>query len=223
MTMKNLALVGACLIAALAAEAQGVVTRPITPQVEPENKSSVEFRPISLNRDPAAGVQPLAFSLLPALETPAPDWAVSAFRFNLLIGQHHSVSGVDFGLLANLTDDELSAFSLAGLFNDCGMSDSAFTLAGVFNHASWDFTGLQIAAGMNYVEGVMTGVQVSIYNRTPRLSGLQVGAVNVIEKGVGMQVGVINSADVLRGVQIGAINLIHQSSFPFWPIVNCAF
>ena len=199
--------------------AQGVVSRPISEAPA----GTVESRPLSLAKSEAAGAQACAFAFIPMLETPAATWEVTAFRFNLLIGSHHSVRGFDLGLLANMTDYELSGFALAGLFNDCGLSDGAFTVAGVFNHASWNYKGLQLAAALNDSEGAFTGVQVALCNYTPRLSGLQVGAVNVIERGRGLQVGVVNTSDVLYGAQIGVINIITHSSVPFLPVFNCAF
>ena len=125
--------------------AQGVVSRPISAAPA----GTVESRPISLAKSEAAGRQACAFAFLPMLETPEATWDVTAFRFNLLIGSHHSVRGFDLGLLANMTDYELSGFALAGLFNDCGLSDGAFTVAGVFNHAPWNYKGLQLAAALN--------------------------------------------------------------------------
>ena len=113
----------AAAVVASVSLAQGVVSRPISEA----SASTVESRPLSFAKTEAAGAQACAFAFLPMLETPAATWDVTAFRFNLLIGSHHSVRGFDLGLLANMTDYELSGFALAGLFNDCGLSDGAFT------------------------------------------------------------------------------------------------
>lgn len=199
--------------------AQEVVSQPISEAAA----GVVESRKLSLAKSEAAGAQACAFAFIPMLETPDATWDVTAFRFNLLIGSHHSVRGFDLGLLANITEYEFSGLALAGLFNDCGMSDGAFAVAGVFNHASWNYKGLQLAGALNDSEGAFTGLQVALCNYAPRLTGLQVGAVNVIERGRGMQIGVVNTSDVLYGAQIGVINIITHSSVPFLPIFNCAF
>lgn len=211
-------------VAVFAATAVGEVSTRRLGDGAQTSPGGVETRPLEYS--PAgepAGREAVAFSLLPGLETPDPDWAVDAFRFNVLVGRHHSVRGADLGLLGNLVDNDFSGFAVALGFNDCGRADSAFSLAGVFNHASWNYSGLQFALGMNDVEGVMTGVQVSLYNRASRLTGLQFGAINFTERGKGVQIGIVNSTDLLRGGQIGVINIISQSSFPFWPIVNFSF
>ena len=207
------------VVSACASFAQGVVSQPISEASD----EGVETRPLTLAKSQAAGAQACAFAFIPMLETPDATWDVTAFRFNLLIGSHHSVSGFDLGLLANITEYEFSGLALAGLFNDCGLSDGAFAVAGLFNHASWNYKGLQLAGALNDSESAFTGLQVAFCNYTPRLTGLQIGAVNVIERGRGVQVGVVNTSDVLYGTQIGVINIITHSSYPFMPIINCAF
>lgn len=218
-TSIRVGIFAAAAVSACISLAQGVVSRPIS-ESAPE---TIVSRPLSLAKSEAEGVQACAFAFIPMLETPESTWDVTAFRFNLLIGSHHSVYGFDLGLLANLTDYELSGLALAGLFNDCGLSDGAFAVAGVFNHASWNYKGLQLAGALNDSEGAFTGLQVALCNYAPRLTGLQIGAVNVVERGRGVQVGVVNTSDVLYGTQIGVINIITHSSFPFMPVINCAF
>ena len=183
----------------------------------------MKTREIHLHRAPTAGVRPCAITLVPGLEFPSSEWTVSVFRFNALLGRHHSVSGVDFGVIGNFVDYDLTGFGFSAGFNDCGMSDSAFMLAGLFNHAFWNYRGLQVAGGGNVAEGGAVGAQLAVFNSAERLSGLQLGAVNVTSSGSGVQVGVINVAERLKGAQIGAFNIIRESPFPFLPVINCAF
>lgn len=201
---------------------QAVVKRGVYNR-EPAVVSEIRTREVQLHREPTAGIQSCAIALVPGLEVPSPEWSITAFRFDVLLGRHHSVSGVDFGIVGNLVDYDLAGFGFAAGFNDCGMADSAFQLAGVFNHVSWNYRGLQVAGGANVVEGELTGMQMAVFNSAERLKGLQLGAINSTTCGSGVQVGVINTTERLKGVQIGAINIIRESSFPFLPIINCAF
>jgi hypothetical protein len=134
-----------------------------------------------------------AFGIVPALEWPAADYEIDGFRFNLFAGEHVDVYGFDLGVFGNFVKREVGGLQIAGLFNVVGESDGA----------------LQIAAVCNYCKGDFGGVQV--------------GLVNVTEKGRGLQLGLVNRANILYGVQIGLANFIDASSVRFFPIVNCAF
>lgn len=134
-----------------------------------------------------------AFGIVPALEWPTADHEIDGFRFNLFAGEYVDVYGFDFGVFGNFVKREVGGLQIAGLFNVVGESDGA----------------LQIAAACNYCKGDFGGVQV--------------GLVNVTEKGRGLQVGLVNRANILYGVQIGLANFIDASTVRFFPIVNCAF
>ncbi len=134
-----------------------------------------------------------AFGIVPALEWPAAENEIDGFRFNLFAGEHIDVYGFDLGVFGNFVKREVGGLQIAGLFNVVGESDGA----------------LQIAAACNYCKGDFGGVQV--------------GAVNVTEKGRGLQLGLVNRANILYGVQIGVANFIDASSVRFFPLVNCAF
>lgn len=134
-----------------------------------------------------------AFGIVPALEWPAANSEVDGFRFNLFAGEHVDVYGFDLGVFGNFVRREVGGLQIAGLFNIVGESDGA----------------LQIAVACNYCKGDFGGVQV--------------GLVNVTEKGRGLQLGLVNRANILYGVQIGLANFIDASPVSFFPIVNCAF
>ena len=140
-----------------------------------------------------AGSSFAAIGIATALEWPTADYEIDGFRFNLFAGEHVDVYGFDFGVFGNFVKREVGGLQVAGLFNAIGESDGA----------------LQIAAACNYCKGDFGGVQV--------------GIVNVTEKGRGLQVGLVNRANILYGVQIGLANFIDASSVRFFPIVNCAF
>lgn len=140
-----------------------------------------------------AGSSVAAFAVAPSLEWPAADYAITGFRFDLFAGEHVDVYGLDLGVVGNFVKREIGGLQLAGLFNVVGESDCAF----------------QIAAACNYCKGDYGGVQV--------------GLVNVTEKGRGVQIGLVNRANILYGVQIGIANFINASPVRFFPVVNCAF
>lgn len=140
-----------------------------------------------------AGSSSVAFGIVPALEWPATDYEITGFRFSLFAGEHVDVYGVDLGIFGNFVKREVGGLQIAGLFNVVGESDGAF----------------QVAAACNYCPGDFGGVQI--------------GAVNVVEKGRGVQIGVVNRANILYGVQIGVLNIIDSSSVQCFPIINCAF
>jgi len=140
-----------------------------------------------------AGSSVAAFAIAPIVEWPAADYAVTGFRFDLFAGDHVDVYGLDIGLVGNFVKREIGGLQLAGLFNVVGESDCA----------------VQVAAACNYCKGDFGGVQV--------------GLVNVTEKGRGVQVGLVNRANILYGVQIGIGNFIDASPVRFFPLVNCAF
>lgn len=140
-----------------------------------------------------AGSSVAAFGIAPKIEWPAENYEVTGFRFNLFAGEHVDVYGFDLGVFGNFVKREVGGLQIAVLFNVVGESDCA----------------VQIAPGCNYCSGDFGGVQI--------------GLVNVTEKGRGLQLGLINRANILYGVQIGLANFIDASSVPLFPVVNCAF
>ena len=140
-----------------------------------------------------SGSSPIAFGIAPKIEWPAAGYEITGFRFNLFAGEHVDVYGLDIGIFGNFVKREVGGLQIAGLFNAVGESDCT----------------VQIAAASNYCSGDFGGVQV--------------GLVNVVEKGRGLQVGLVNRANILYGVQIGLANFIDASTVRFFPVVNCAF
>ena len=140
-----------------------------------------------------AGSSPIALAFAPGVECPAADYDVTGFRFSLFAGDHVDVYGLDIGIFGNFVKREVGGLQISGLFNVVGESDCA----------------VQIAAACNYCKGDFGGVQI--------------GLVNVVEKGRGVQVGLVNRANILYGVQIGVLNFIEASTVSVFPILNCAF
>lgn len=172
---------------------------------------------------PMVGEQPFGFALMPKVETPDESWDVVFLRFNLFVGNHRCVYGLDIGILGNMVDQEMGGLEIAGLFNSIGTSSGAFGIAGILNHAAWNFSGLQLAAGFNWTEGAFSGLQIALANKVGRLSGVQIGAFNFAEKGAGLQIGAVNFSEQLEGFQIGVININRDSAVPMFPVFNFAF
>ncbi|OGF45093.1 MAG: hypothetical protein A2452_00760 [Candidatus Firestonebacteria bacterium RIFOXYC2_FULL_39_67] len=98
--------------------------------------------------------------------------------------------------------------------------------------------GIDIGLIADSVQEV-NGFQVSwLYSGTDRLSGIQLGLVNIsnsatgIQWGlynqsqsfVGIQIGLINVTDTMHGFQIGLINIIRTGApFPFMVFINGNF
>lgn len=209
-------------VSAATASAKEVQTR-IFGESSATSGGGVVTREIGERSEPAVGVSPLAFSILPTLEAPCDKWSVHGLRINILAGRHRDVAGFDFAGLGNITVEDFDGLQVAGLWNSIGCSDGAIQLAGVLNRCDRDFTGLQAAFLVNIAEGTCEGVQIAPINRAIDLSGLQLGIYNNIDRGAGTQIGIINYARSLEGLQIGAINIIGDSTIPFCPFVNFAF
>ena len=133
-----------------------------------------------------------AFGVVPALSFPDANYEIDGFRFNLFVGEHVDVYGLDIGIVGNI--------------------------------ATREFNGLQIAPFFNRIGESSGSLQVSLFNRCDGcFSGLQVGGVNIAEKGAGAQVGIINVGNGFTGIQIGVVNMISDSNHPLLPLANFAF
>lgn len=202
-------------------DAQDVTVRKYN---APPPESPVSIRDIKPLPDrPMVGEQPFGFALMPKVETPDESWDVVVFRFNLFVGSHRCVYGLDIGILGGFAEQDMGGLEISGLFNDVGTSSGALQIAGIFNHAHWNFSGLQLAAGFCWTEGAFSGLDIALANKVGRLGGVQIGAFNYAEKGSGLQIGAVNFSEQLEGFQIGAININRDSAVPVFPVLNFAF
>ena len=135
----------------------------------------------------------VAFAIAPRLEWPSAEYEVKGFRLSFFAGDHVDVYGLDLGVVGNFVKREVGGLQIGGLFNAVGEADCAFQVAAACNYCSGDFGGVQI------------------------------GFVNIAEKGRGLQVGLVNRSNLFYGVQIGLANFNGASFARFFPIVNCAF
>lgn len=139
---------------------------------------------------------PIAIGLFPPLQFPSSDFEVTGLRLGI-VGKNRSMSGLDVGLLGNITDQAFTGIAISGLFN--------------YNKTSADIIGLQIAgvANINGIDSALYGVQVGLFNKVNKVYGLQLGLINVAKE--------------LHGVQIGLINFNESGPFKASPIINASF
>jgi len=175
-----------------------------------------------------AATSPVAIGLLPPLQFPPTDFDVTGLRLSLLWGKQRTMSGLDFGVLGNITDQTSSGLSFAGLVNYVGGTTNALQVAGLANVNMGKTTiyGLQLAlVNYNPAESTVGGFQLGLVNMSSftNICGLQVGAYNTARTVHGLQIGLINVTDSLHGLQIGLLNFNHTGLFVVSPIINAGF
>ena len=164
-----------------------------------------------------------AAALVPSAQMPPADKDIALMRASLICGRHRNVYGLDFGVVGNITDEEMLGCGIAFIFNRSGNSRSAFQFAGGLNRSDRDFKGLQMALVVNDVERNFIGLQIGLADIADALAGMQFGGFNKVRSGTGLQLGAVNVAEQFTGVQIGVLNLNLDSPVPLAPIFNCYF
>lgn len=151
-------------------------------------------------------VHPLQVSLLPFLGTAAPGNRAYVLSFNVLLGSHSNVYGLEFGGLGNILKRHLYGVQLAGLFNIVGARTAGLQASGLFNITGDAVHGIQ-ATGIFNLAKQTNGLQSSgIFNLTQRLNGLQVAGIsNMSSRANGAQIGGIsNLAQRVNGLQLAS-------------------
>jgi hypothetical protein len=109
----------------------------------------------------------------------------------------------------NVVEGNASFLQGAGVFNMAGGTFGGVQAAGVFNMSKEKLTGFQTAAVFNIAEGPVFGAQISgAFNTATKVSGAQIGVVNISEDVDGTQIGIVNiSSGQVRGAQVGIVNI----------------
>jgi hypothetical protein len=178
-----------------------------------------------------AAVSPLSVSIIPPVQFPPEDFAVTGLRASVLWGHHRSVYGFDFGAIGNITEQTFTGIGISGIFNyTAGQTTAIVTqLAGVtnINKSKTRVYGLQAAVGanINTAESTVAGLQFAMVNMSAHTTiyGVQAGVYNKAKSVYGIQVGLINVCTDLHGLQIGLLNFHHQGVFAVSPIINFGF
>jgi hypothetical protein len=179
----------------------------------------------------SAAVSPLSINLVPPVEFPPSDYAITGARLSILWGHHRNMYGLDLGVLGNITDQDFTGIGISGIFNNTRGTTTiiGLQLAGVtnINTNKTHVYGLQAALGMNdnSAESKIVGVELAAINWSPftTVDGLQLGIYNRARVVYGLQIGLVNSCENLHGVQIGLVNFNHAGPFAVSPIINVGF
>ena len=139
---------------------------------------------------------PIGIGLVPPLQIPNSDYGIQGLRLGV-VGINRSVSGLDFGVLGNITRQSFKGSAVSLLFN--------------YNAIAADIVGFQVSAlaNINGAASTLYGVQLGLYNKVSHVYGIQIGLVNVTES--------------LHGIQIGLMNFNSAGPFKFTPIINVGF
>jgi hypothetical protein len=179
-----------------------------------------------------AAMSPVGIAILPPIQFPPDDFAITGLRASLLWGHHRNVYGLDVGVLGNMTDQVFTGVGIAGIINYTTGTTSAIGLqaAGItnVNLGQTNVYGVQVALGMNYnaAASSVSGLQAAlIANVAPftDIYGVQLGLYNRAKDVYGLQLGLVNVADNLHGIQIGLINFNRKGTFVVSPILNAGF
>jgi len=175
-------------------------------------------------------LSPLAISAAPPVQFPPSDYNVTGVRVNLLVGNHRNVSGIDLGVVGNMTQQKFVGLALAGGFN---YTKGQATLLGLqlaglanINIEKTQVYGLQAAlANYNEAESRLVGVMLGLANISAHttVAGFQFGIYNRAKSVYGLQVGLVNIADNLHGLQIGLMNFHKTGLFYVSPVLNVGF
>jgi len=178
-----------------------------------------------------AAVSPLGISIVDPIQFPPSDFDIMGIRASVIYGKNRDVSGIDIGLIGNITTGKFNGAAVAGLFNSTkGQANIlGVQLAGLGNINSEKVSvyGIQAALLSNYnsAESSVVGLQFSLANISPNttINGFQVGIYNKARHVRGLQVGLINMTQNLTGIQIGLLNFYQEGFFKVSPIINVGF
>lgn len=123
------------------------------------------------------------------------------------------LKGVAMTGLLNLHHGSVRGAQLAGAANLGLAAGSGTQISALLNYQDADFSGAQIVGGVN-VAGRVSGIQVGTVNvaRFGPSSAVQLsGAVNVAEDLTGVQVSLLNIARDVKGLQLGVVNVSRKT------------
>jgi hypothetical protein len=177
-----------------------------------------------------AATSPVSLGILPPIQFPASDYNVTGLRVSALWGEHRDVSGIDVGLLGNITDGKFAGIGVSGLVNytkgETTITGLQFAGLANINKQKTTVAGVQAAlVNANTAADSVAGLQIGLVNLSEHtdIYGFQVGAYNVANSVHGFQIGIVNVVQNLHGLQIGLVNVNHTGLFYVSPILNFGF
>lgn len=147
------------------------------------------------------------------------------YSINILLGYNGAVSGVEFGVIANVVRKEVRGVQFAGVTNIAGEYVRGLQFAGLTNVCLQEVIGSQISGIVNVANGAMAGVQVAgiinvggetldgiqfaglVNQHSGEVNGGQIGIINNAHKVNGFQIGLINVCDTIHGLPLGLLSI----------------
>lgn len=156
---------------------------------------------------------PISLGLVPPAQFPPSYFEVNGIRISGIYGIDRQMRGLDFGLIANSTEQEFVGTAVSGIMN--------------LNHDRHKVIGLQLAGILNLNKGTgsVYGIQAALVNASKYtdIYGVQLGLYNRAKSVHGFQIGLINVTENLRGIQLGLANFNAGGPFGVSPLINAAF
>lgn len=112
--------------------------------------------------DSACTLLPVTVSLVPQVSTAHRyDRPVTSLSFNLLMGKHYALRGVEFGVIANVQESSTRGVQCAGIVNIAGGNVRGIQGAGIANIVGESVTGVQGATIVSIAGRDVLGAQSS--------------------------------------------------------------
>lgn len=93
----------------------------------------------------------------------------------------------------NSVQQDFDGIQIGGVVNNVRGNSSGVHVATVSNFVKRDLKGVQISSAANFVKENMRGLQLSgIFNYSKKLTGVQMGLINVADSSSGVSIGIIN-------------------------------
>jgi hypothetical protein len=145
------------------------------------------------------------------------DPKVSGIRLTVIHGRNQSVRGIDVGVISLSETGNLFGASVVLGIGKVNGDMVGFANSAINVHTGSD-TGLN-AAFVNRVNSVKTGANVGFVNISDGYTMLDLGGFNLSGRS-SVQLGFLNVTRRLTGVQIGLLNLAENGFLPMFPIFN---
>jgi len=163
-------------------------------------------------------VYPVVFGYYAAVTTQARD--VTGAQIALVGERCRRLTGLQAAGLFALAQEEAQGLQVSVIHNRARGTGTSFQF-GLANVTEGKYDGLQLGLG-GRTTGNYRGAQCGfLLNFADSTTGVQVGLINMASQGVkGVQIGAVNYSKRMTGLQIGAVNIIPEGGLPFFVGIN---
>ena len=189
--------------------------------------------PVMLTAQAGSPAYPFQLALASPVALLQPEYSVNGLRLNLIYGANENVNGMDLGLVnyttqnhrglqlgvVNLVGGDLTGFNM-GLVNWAGGKVSGSEV-GLINWAGGEVAGTQDAFLLNVSRSKVSYQFSLVASWAEEVEGGQFACFNRATKMTGLQMGVIDITGELHGLQIGLLNIATEKASP-WKILPLA-